>query len=280
MGNQNLTDMSYGSASSSQKLDLYYPSAGSGPFPLVIFIHGGAFRFGDKAFPMDIQTFSILLPTGIAVASINYRLSSEALFPAQIQDVRTATRFLRQNAARYNLDPNRFGVWGPSAGGNLAALLGLTGNQKVFEEDLSEDNPVSCQVSAVVDWFGPTDFLKMDRLLAQGGCTGTPQLHDPADSPESLLLGGPIQEKVELAKAANPITYVNLNSPPFLIAHGIADCLVPYQGSQELYEALLPLVGPGNVEVVLLEGAGHGGPAFMNPELLRKVAQFFERNLA
>ena len=165
-----------------QNLDLYVPTDGTN-LPLIINIHGGAWQAGSKEMgpPMDY------LRRGYAVASINYRLSQHALFPAQLDDCKAAVRWLRANAAKYNLDPDHFAAWGYSAGGHLAALLGTTGDVKTF--DAGENLGVSSRVQAVVDYFGPTDFLQMDAHRKSGG-----QAHDSARSPESLLIGGPVQE--------------------------------------------------------------------------------------
>src|SRR5262249_32279005 len=145
-----------------------------------------------------------LLSKGYAVASINYRLSQHAVYPAQIEDCKAAVRFLRANAKKYNLDPDHFGVWGASAGGHLVALLGTTGGGKELEGD-GGNKEVSSKVQAVVNWFGPTDLTKM------GGS------HDNPDSPEAKLLGGPVQENKDKAAKANPITYVAKDAAPFLI---------------------------------------------------------------
>lgn len=154
-------DVAYASTSAAQKLDIYLP-AGNGPFPVVVVIHGGGFMVGDKANP---ALGDALLDAGYAVASVNYRLAAEAKYPAQIQDVKAAVRFLRANAAKYNLDPRRFAAFGQSAGGNLAATLGTSCGVAALEgAELGHADQSSC-VQAVVDWFGPTDFLQMDKQL-------------------------------------------------------------------------------------------------------------------
>ncbi len=260
-------DVAYASTSAAQKLDLYLP-AGSGPFPVVINIHGGGFMVGDKANP---ALGDELLAAGYAVASINYRLAGEAKYPAQIQDAKAAVRFLRANAAQYNLDPERFTAFGQSAGGNLAATLGTSCGVAALEgAELGNADQSSC-VQAVVDWFGPTDFLQMDAQFAGTSC---PVTHDAADSPESQVIGAAIQTVPEKAKAANPITYVSAKAPPFLIQHGTADCNVPPQQGQLLYDALAPLIGADNVTYTLLEGAGHGGSQFTDAANLEVVLGF------
>lgn len=266
-------DVAYASASATQKLDLYLPE-GDGPFPVVISVHGGGFMMGDKADAMGTTGFDQLLAEGFAVAAVNYRLSGEAKFPAAIEDVKAATRWLRANAAEYNLDPDNFGAWGASAGGNLVALLGTScGADAVEGADLGNADHSSC-VQAVVDWFGPTDFLQMDAQFAGTSC---PQTHDAADSPESQYLGAPIQDVPELAAQANPITYVTADSPAFLIQHGTADCNVPPQQSQLLYDALTA-VGV-NATLNLIDGAGHGGAEFSDAANMQVVVDFLNANL-
>lgn len=243
-----------------QKLDLYVPE-GEGPNPLVIWIHGGAFCTGSK----DSCPALWLLEKGYAVASLNYRLSQHARFPAQIEDCKTAVRWLRAHAADYRLDPDRFGAWGASAGGHLAALLGVTGGVTEFEKGENLDQ--SSRVQAVCDWFGPTDFTQMNKFPGDMD-------HDAPDSPESQLIGGPVQENQEKAQRANPITYVTADDPPFLIMHGDKDPLVPFNQS-ELLDAALRQAG-ATVTFHIVQGAGHG---FQDSKLDRMVLEFFNRHL-
>ena len=217
------SDLAYASLSDAQKLDLYIPE-GAGPFPLVIMVHGGGFMFGDKADGAGLTGVDQLLANGYAVASINYRLSGEAQYPAQIQDAKAAVRFLRANAAQYNLDSEKFGAWGASAGGNLVALLGTTcGVAELEGADLGNADQSSC-VQAVVDWFGPIDFLTMDEQFAGTSC---PQTHNDASSPESKLVGAEIQSVPDLVKTTNPMNYIDAGDAPFIIQHGSADCNIP-----------------------------------------------------
>ena len=214
----------------SQTLDLYAPK-NAREVPLIVWIHGGAFLFGSKeGFPVEPVPLHLLLD-GYAVASINYRLSREALFPAQLEDCKAAIRWLRAQAEEFGLDPNRIGVWGASAGGHLAALLGTAGGIGDFE--VGENLNYSSRVQAVCDFFGPTDFLQMDAHRLPDG-----QIHNGSESPESKLIGGPIQDNPEKVRRANPITYLGKSAPPFLIVHGTLDRLVPFNQSQLLAAAL------------------------------------------
>jgi acetyl esterase/lipase len=246
-----------------QKLDLFLPKEGK-IRPLIINIHGGAFRGGDKAerLPFD------WLARGCAIASINYRLSGDAIFPAQIEDCKAAVRWLRANAATYGLDPDRFVAWGASAGGHLSSMLGTAGAAKEYEVGGNLD--VSSRVQAVVDYFGPTDFLQMDAHRVPNG-----MVHDAAGSPESLLVGGAIQENMEKVAKANPITYVTKDAPPFLIVHGDADPLVPHHQSVLLEAALRQAGVPVTFHTV--KGGGHG--RFNDPEVPRLTRVFLEKHL-
>ena len=246
-----------------QKLDLYVPDAGEN-LPLIIWVHGGAWRGGDKAHytPMEY------LKGGYAGASINYRLSQHAVFPAQIEDVKAAVRWLRANAETYRLDPNRFAAWGSSAGGHLVAMLGTAGDVDAFE--VGANLEVSSKVQAVVDYFGPTDFLQMDAQSLPDGL-----VHDAPDSPESQLVGGPIQEHKDRVASANPITYVSKNDPPFLIINGDQDKLVPYHQSVLLKDALEQAGVP--VTLYKVEGGGHGW--FKDPKVPALTKAFLEKHL-
>ncbi len=248
---------------SRQRLDLYLPPDATN-LPLIINIHGGAFRMGNKEMAVPFE----YLAKGYALASIGYRLSQDAIFPAQIEDCKAAVRWLRANASKYGLDPTRFAAWGHSAGGHLAAMLGTTGGVAEFE--VGDYLTVSSRIQAVVDYYGPTDFLQMDAHRPPGGME-----HDSAHSPESDLIGGPIQENKDKAARANPITYITSSAPPFLICHGDSDPLVPHHQS-ELLDAALKKAG---VPVLLytVKGAGHG--RFADPKVDELTAEFLAKNL-
>ncbi|HOK76913.1 MAG TPA: alpha/beta hydrolase [Verrucomicrobiota bacterium] len=246
-----------------QRLDLYLPKEGTN-LPLIINIHGGAFKMGSKeqGVPMEY------LAEGYAVASINYRLSQHAKFPAQIEDCKAAVRWLRAHAREYGLDPNRFASWGASAGGYLAAMLGTTGDTREF--DVGANLEQSSGVQAVVDYFGPTDFLQMDAHRLPNG-----MIHDAVDSPESELIGGAIQENKAKVTRANPITYITSKAPPFLICHGDQDPLVPHHQSELLAAALKEAGVP--VTFYTVKGAGHGG--FRDPKVSELTREFLAKHL-
>jgi len=246
-----------------QRLDLYLPEA-EPPLPLVVYIHGGAFRAGDKAEHPPLE----YLAEGYALAAINYRLSQHALFPAQIEDCKAAVRWLRAHASEYGLDPGRFAAGGTSAGGHLAAMVGTAHHVKVF--DVGEHLDVSSGVQAVLDYFGPTDFLQMDAHRLPSG-----MVHDTPDSPESQLVGGPIQGNEDRVARANPITYVTADAPPFLIVHGDRDPLVPHHQSELLASALERAGVP--VTFYTVEGGGHGG--FQDPKVPELTKAFLREHL-
>ncbi len=210
-------------------LDLYLPRNAQKPYPVIVWIHGGGWMYHSKEYYVPVQ----MVDKGFAVASIGYRLSHQAVFPAQLEDCKSAIRWLKSNASKYGLDAERFGAWGNSAGGHLAALLGTTGDD----------------IKAVCTYYAPVDFLKMNHPDIKYD-------HDSADSAESRLLGMPAKSNPEKAAAANPISYISEKTPPFLIIHGDKDELVHYSQSIMLYESLKK--AGVNAELHIIEGAGHG----------------------
>ncbi len=227
----------------------------------MIWIHGGGWRGGHR---QNCQHTLSLIEIGFAVASISYRLSHQAIFPAQIEDCLAAVRWLRANCENYNLDTNRFGVWGASAGGHLAALLGTISGSNCWQVgDHLEQNS---EVQAVCNWFGPTDFFRMN------GIAGTID-HDAVDSPESMLVGGPIHSRRSQVIAANPITYIQNPAPPFLIMHGQNDRTVLPNQSKLLHRALKQ--ADINSELILLDGCGHE----FESKQTRVVKTFFNQYL-
>ncbi len=272
-------DIQYAHLSPAQKLDIYLPAEGDGPFPVIVSIHGGAFMGCDKS---DAQVMPMLegLKRGYAVVAINYRLSGEAMFPELVQDGKAAIRWIRANAPHYGFDPQRIAAWGGSAGGYLATMLGVTAGVSELE-DLSLGNAEQpCHVQAVVSWFAPTDFLKMDEQLAELGMPPPPGMeHNGENSPESLLLGRRITEIPDLVKAANPETYVTPDAPPFFLQHGTRDAIVPVQMSINMAAKLERALGKDKVRLDLIEGAEHGDPRFDAPENVEKVLDWLDQHL-
>ncbi len=269
-------DVPYAGISPAQKLDIYLPETGEGPFPVVMAVHGGAFMVGDKG---DVQVLPMLagLKRGYAVVSINYRMSWEALFPALVHDIKAAVRWVRGNAAQYGFDGNRIAAWGGSAGGYLSAMAGVTGGVAELEDLSLGYAEQSSRVQAVVDWFGPTDFLKMDEqtVIVNRGKSG-PFSHNTANSPESLLLGAQITTIPERVREANPETYVREDAPPFFIQHGTRDTTVPPLQSVNFAAKLAQVAGPERVRLELLEGAQHADAAFNKRQNVQKVLDFLD----
>jgi acetyl esterase/lipase len=276
---QRFLDIAYANLSPSQKLDIYLPDKEGGPFPVIVAIHGGAFMGCDKA---DLQVLPMLagLRRGYAVVSINYRLSWQAQFPALVQDAKAAVRWIRANASQYSLDAEKIAAWGGSAGGYLATMLGVTAGVAELE-DLSLGNPQQASnLQAVVSWFGPTNFLNMDALLAESGLLPPEGFrHSEANSPESLLLGAQITTIPERVRAANPETHIRSTAPPFFLQHGRADAVVPFQHSLQLADKLRQSIGKDRVRLEVLEGAAHADPRFESPENVNTVLDFLDQYL-
>lgn len=266
-------DIRYGPApGSANLLDLYLPDKVNQPLPVVVWIHGGGWAMGDKAG----CPAALMIPRGFAAVSINYRLSDEATFPAQIQDCKGAIRFLRAHAVQYHIDPDRIGVWGASAGGHLVALLGTSAGSKELEGTVGGNLDQSSRVQAVCDWFGPTDMSKFSQQAQAAGIIGTTQ------GPQLImqLFGGSLAEKKDLVQLANPITFIAgqrpADLPPFLIMHGSKDKTVPLAQSQLLDDALV--AAGAKVDFQIIPGAGHG-TGFYSATIGKTVFDFFENEL-
>lgn len=262
-----IQNIPYGTDSPKQTLDLYLPApAISTPVPLVIIIHGGAFRFGDST---TVEHYArAVTRRGLAAAAINYRLSGESCYPAGAQDVKRAVQWLRAQASAYSIDPGRFAAWGQSAGGFMAAMLGVTGDQSTLFDPAPAGFPaVSTAVQAVVAWYAPTDFLTMDAHGSQiPHPVGAPELHLVEGSPESLWLGEAVTTS-PLAASTNLSGYVQSarSIPPFYLAHGTSDMIVAPGQSQQL-AATLEGVG-AQVRLRYLDRVPHAGAAFEETEV-------------
>jgi acetyl esterase/lipase len=237
----------------------------AGRAPGLVWVHGGAFRHGSK--DTGIARLFSFARRGYVCASIEYRLSGEAIWPAQIEDVKCAVRYLRAHADELGLDPDRIGAWGASAGGHLVSMLGVAPDRPELEGQGGWAEH-SSRVQAVCDYYGPADLLAMaDQPSALD--------HNEADSPEGQLLGGAVREHPDRARSASPISYATGDEPPFLIFHGAEDMTVPYPQGQAMYQAM----GSGDAIFHTVVGAGHGGPAFEHPAVVRHVEAFFDRHL-
>ena len=249
-----------------QKLDLFVPEKGEN-LPLIVWVHGGGWSGGSKENAPALG----FAKNGYVVASINYRFSQHAVYPAQLEDCKAAIRWLRANAAKHRINPNKIGVWGASAGGHLVALLGTTGDVKEF--DKGEHLDQASRVQAVCDVFGPTDFLKYYDY-ANAKLVGNAVLPDDPNSLLVRLVGGKLSEKKDVVAKANPITYVTKGDAPFLIMHGDKDPLVPLHQSEILEQALKKAEVP--VTLYVEKGSGHG---LRGPDVSKMITAFFEKYL-
>jgi acetyl esterase/lipase len=246
-------------------LDIYLPPNTKGKVPLVIFVHGGGWLSNDKYADIGYmkKTVSEIVSSGFALASIDYRFSTQAVFPAQIQDCNRAVAFLYNNADKYGLDKKRIAVMGFSAGGHLASLMGLSKNDNIEAFFMPGTNK-SFSFKGVVDFYGPAELI-----LFPGNSDNK--------SPESILIGAAPLARPDLAKAASPVSYVDKNDPPFLIIHGEKDEMVSPKQSQ-LLSSWLKVVGVQN-ELVIVKDAPHFGAMFDVDEIRSKVISFLKKQL-
>ncbi|MEW6141632.1 MAG: alpha/beta hydrolase [Chloroflexota bacterium] len=269
-----IRDIEYGKGGGTPlRLDIYMPKTPlSTPMPAVVWIHGGGWQGGDK-YPTQATT---LANRGFFVISINYRLSGVAPFPAAIEDCKCAIRWLRANAGKYNVDPDRIGVWGGSAGGHLSLLVG-TADASAGLEGSGGWADYSSRVQAICSFYGPSDFVSWYQDNARFGRT--------LSSAETKFLGGTMEQKPEVYKQASPVTWVSADDPPLLMVHGDRDQTVPIQQSQIMYDAYKAL----GLDATLIKvvGAGHGfvnrhGQPPISPspqEIDQAVYEFFLKHL-
>lgn len=245
----------------SLQLDLYLPKNLNEKVPVIMWVHGGGWLKGSRAKAKGLW----LVEHGYAIASVSYRLTTEAIWPAQINDLRSAVRYLRGNAEKYNIDGTKIAAWGASAGGHLVAVLGT--------QDLPKDEKVSSRVQAVLDWYGPSDLLSMPPNNVSE--KRTPEM--VANSNGAKLLGKIVRDVPDLAKEASAFWNVSKDDPPFLIMHGDKDPGVPVEQSIRLHEKQKEAGAPS--ELFIVKGAGHGGKLFLSDECNKVVLTFFNKVL-
>jgi len=270
-GARSLLAVRYGSQSDHQVFDAFIPRS-AGRHPVVIWLHGGGWSGGDRISEADYALR--LVCRGYVVVGADYRRSWEAPYPAQLIDVRNAIRVVRHRAAELGVDPSRVGLWGASAGAHLAAMVGTTN-----EWPEASSSPVvdeTAHVQAVVAWWAPTDLVSIGSDWP-ATCSTHRDVADPSSN-ESKLIGCPAPLCPDAARAASPMTYADRSDPPFLLMSGGADCVVPPSQARIFAERLLA-VG-ARVDLVILEGLGHGGPGWDQPAVLDQVDRFFDASLA
>jgi acetyl esterase/lipase len=253
--------------SNGHKLDLYLPAGAQGPVPVVIWTGGSAW-LGDTGKRYAGLVAERLNPAGYAVAGVSIRSSPQVRFPGQLYDIKAAIRWLRANADSLGLDPKRVAIMGDSSGGWTASMAAVTGDVPELEGAVGVTTG-SSRVQAAVAFYPPTDFQAMDAWALQR--CAEPHCHDSDGSPESRLVGCPIQSCPEKAQAANPLRYVSANDPPILILHGDSDPLVPHNQGERLYMALNKACA--EAVFISLPKAGHGPwTGFLTDEALRDAA--------
>ena len=251
-------DIQYSSVSKTCTMDIFLPE-GNGPFPVIISIHGGAFKKCDKRDEEMILDMLHGLDKGYAVIGVNYRLSGEAQFPEPVKDVKQAIRFIKDNAQKYHLNKDKIVVWGGSAGGYFTIMAGLIDCYDEFDDVYS--SKTNTKIQGLVAWFPPVNFINMDNQLKELGLLKTYPDHDDDCSPESLFIGAPITQNHDLVQKANPETYLHKDVCPMFIQHGRKDQIVPYLQSQEFVNKAKEICS-GHIYYEILEGAQHGDPLF------------------
>jgi acetyl esterase/lipase len=259
------SEIAYASQSRRNVLDVLVPETQTPP-PVVVFIHGGAFRMGDKS--DNLRERLMLAEAGFAVASVNYRYSTEAIWPAQLDDLRYAFAFLRAQAARFGIDGDRLASFGPSAGGHLSAAVGIA---------LSASPATRLRASVV--WFPPVDFPTMDSDIAATGIDRATGRNDAPDSPESVLIGATVADNPALARAAGPVAQLDALPagavlPSFLIMHGALDPYIAPEQARRLHRALAAFGTAPRLEIDVLPGGTHGGGDFEAPRTMARVIAF------
>lgn len=267
------TDLPYSDGSAAQKLNIVLPNEGEGPYPVIVFIHGGGWLTGDKNHVQTQQIYRLLY-AGYAVCCINYRLSDEAKWPLPLYDCKAAVRFLRANAAKYNLDTERIGVAGNSAGGHLAAMMGTTNGKAQYEDSTMGCADYSSSVQAVFVWFGVYDFVNWAEDCMK---TYPDRSFDYELGAEAFMFGHSLKENPERLKDASPICHLDNQTVPFYVEHGTGDHVVPYCQCERFYQKYTELLGDGHISIRLFQGAEHSDPAFKTDENVFEFVKFFDQ---
>lgn len=269
-------DIPYADVSASQKLDIYLPPEGDGPFPVIIFIHGGAFILGDKR---DNQLLQVIdgIKQGYAVVSVEHRLAFEAQYPSALFDVKAAIRFLRANADTYLLDAERMALCGDSAGGHYVVMAAATQGNPAFEDLSLGSAAYSSAVQAVASRFGVYDFLVESQMAHEDPPTADPNFPEI----EMQLFGAYSKDIAGLAYFTNPLNFISQDFPPIFLEHGTLDIIVPVVHSYQMQEKVSTVCGADRVELVLRQGYNHGGidQRWNEPEINNEMFAFFDKHL-
>lgn len=280
-------DVPYAQVDSRQVMDIWLPDEGDGPFPVLMFIHGGSWYFGDKRENTMPGVFKVM-SQGYALVCLEYRLAPAYRWPAPLYDTRTAIRFIRAHAAEYRLDPGKIAVMGNSAGAHLACMVAAVGGTAIMKgEELGYaefDDSIQCLVGV----YSPTDLVKIDEddwLTLSGlekthgnyvaDCDSVPDM----EKPHNMLLGYSARKNPTAAAAAGPINFVTERFPPTYLIHGICDQLVPYTQSVALWRKVNDICGEGRARIELFPGCVHGDPAMKTDEVMNRILDFVDANL-
>ncbi len=246
-----------------QTLDIIYPSVGEAPYKAIVIVHGGGWKYGDKR----AETLAPMLQAttqGYAVVSLNYRLSDEVIWPKPLHDVKAAIRFLRAKGKDYELDTKNIVVWGSSAGGHIAMMLGATNNHPAFENLSMGYENFSSAVQGVISWYGVADISRVTNL---------------GSHPANEIMGFNVQENWEKTNDANPINLVGPDFPPILLVHGTNDKVVPYMQSVNMKNVVNEATGREIATLMTVEGVGHGDNKFKTAENMSKYFDFADKIL-
>lgn len=268
------TGVSYGD-DRMQKMNIYLPEHGRGPFPVIFFIHGGGWQSGSRN-DTQVRPFLPGLEEGFAVISCGYRLMPEAHYPENLFDIKAALRFIKANADKYSLDAGKIALAGASAGGHLALMAAFTQGQPAFEGGDTQDAP---EIFAVIDQFAPTDFLSEEAQYEESGYGRMNPPSEPGQDIHDALLCADTSKNPALCAFLSPICNVHPNIPQVLILHGKYDPMVPYQQSTELYDKICRVCGPGRAELIISDDCTHADTKYENEPYTSKIFEFLRKSI-
>lgn len=267
-------DVVYGNLSSDEKLDIFYPETGEGPFPVFVEVHGGGWYFGQKR-SVEFQPFLPGLERGYAVVSLGYTLSPKARFPQPVEEVKAAIRYLKVHAKELRLDPNRIALWGGSAGAHLAAMAAMSCGTRKYDNPAYGNMEVDSSVAALVLWYGCFDYYtdgEQREILHQPN-KGDSFVYD------NFLGVSPVERFPVLLREMNPENHITQFAPPTFFQHGLCDSVVPFLQSVHFYELLKPVIGADHVKLDLLPDCEHADVKLFDAQNVAKVYDFVDQYL-